>query len=210
MSEDSPAQVTHGLRGVLSHPAVYSAFQNLLGANRSRRLISAQHLRAHAGDVVVDVGCGPAEILDLLPEVQYHGFDMSPSYIEAARARHADRGAFHPVDVQSLAADAIPPCQLAIAIGLLHHLDDADAVALIDSLYARLAPGGRLVTVDPAYWPGQSRIGRYLITRDRGQQVREGEAYRALVRAPFAQVELLRRDDLLRIPYSHAVLECTK
>ena len=196
---------------MLSHPAVYGAVQDLLGAERSRARLCADHLRVRPGDVVVDVGCGPAQILDHLPrEIAYHGFDLSPAYIAAARARYGDRGSFHCADVGDLAATPLPPCNVAFAIGLLHHLDDRDARALLARLHDRLAPGGRLVTVDPAYWPGQSRIARSIIRRDRGQHVRTGPGYRALVEGVFPRVALVRRDDLLRIPYSHAILECTR
>jgi SAM-dependent methyltransferase len=208
---NGPAEVTTGVRRVLSRPAVYSAFQNMLGAERSRARICADHVRARPGDVIVDVGCGPAEILDHIDEgVVYHGFDLSEDYIAAARDRFGHRATFHCIDVNDLPSGAIPPCQVAIAIGLLHHLDDDAATGLIASLHARLAPGGRLITVDPAYWPAQPRAARALISRDRGQQVRTGEAYRALARSAFDDVELTRRDDLLRIPYSHAVLECVR
>jgi SAM-dependent methyltransferase len=206
-----PAQVTHGLRAVLSHPAVYSGFQRLIGARRSRQRMCEDHLRIQPGDVVVDVGCGPADILELLPrDIEYHGFDLSQAYIDAARARHGDRGIFHCADVQDLVGEALPPCQVAIALGLLHHLDDATATGLISSLYERLAPGGRLVTLDGGYWPGQSRIGRALARRDRGQHVRTSECYAALVDARFSRVEVIRREDLLHVPYSHVILECTK
>lgn len=207
----APAQITSGLRGALSHPGVYGAFQDLLGARRARAWICADYLRMHGGEVVVDVGCGPAHVMDELPRaIEYHGFDLSPAYIAAARAHYGDRGSFHCADVCDLAATPLPPCDLAFAIGLLHHMDDGAARALLLRLHERLAPGGRLVTVDPAYWPAQSRIARWIIGRDRGQHVRTGPAYRALADGVFARVELSRRDDLLRIPYSHAILECTK
>ncbi|WP_242109655.1 class I SAM-dependent methyltransferase [Luteimonas aquatica] len=205
------AQVTSGLRSVLSSPGVYSAFQTLVGATRLRKAICAEYIRANAGDILVDVGCGPAEILDHLdPSIRYHGFDLSQAYIDTAREQYGDRGQFHCADITQIADDAIPPCQVALALGLLHHLDDDGARGLIAHLYKRLAPGGRLITLDGGYWPSQSRAARWLISKDRGQNVRPGEAYRDLAAASFDRVELIRRDDLLNIPYSHAILVCTK
>lgn len=204
------AQITSGIRSVLSHPAAYSTFQNLLGARRVRRALCDQYIRAKAGDVLVDVGCGPAEILEHIDRgVQYYGFDLSSSYIDEAAARYGQRATFHCADITLIPADDIPPCQIAIAIGLLHHLDDAGATALIDHLHARLVPDGRLVTIDPAYWPNQSRFASFIIGKDRGQNVRRGEDYGALA-SRFAHVEVIRRDDLLNIPYSHAIMVCTK
>jgi SAM-dependent methyltransferase len=204
------AQNTHGIRAALSAPSVYNAFQNLVGAGRARRIIVAEYVRAVQGNVIVDVGCGTAEILDHLPPVTYHGFDLSERYIESARARHGDRAEFHCADITAIPEGHIPSCDIAIAIGLLHHLDDSGARKLIEHLHSRLSKGGRLVTVDPAYWPGQSKVAHYLVSSDRGQNVREDTAYRDLAVTVFNQVSVVRRGDLLNIPYSHAILECIK
>lgn len=205
------AQITQGIRSILSMPAAYSAFQNVLGARRVRKVLCQQYIRAQAGDILVDVGCGPAEILEHVgPLIRYIGFDLSQRYIDAAKAKYGGRASFHCADITLMPADAIPPCQVAIAIGLLHHLDDAGAKRLIARLYDRLAPGGRLITLDPAYWPDQARAARFMISKDRGQNVRQGEDYRDLAQPHFENVELTRRDDLLNIPYTHAILECTK
>lgn len=205
------AQITGGIRSILSLPAAYSAFQNLLGARRVRREICATYIKARPGDVLVDVGCGPAEILAYIDDgVRYYGFDLSPTYIDAALKQYGDRGHFRCADITLIPAGEIPPCQVAIAIGLLHHLDDEGARRLIACLHDRLASGGRLVTFDPAYWPDQHRAARFMISKDRGQNVRWGEQYRELATPIFANVQVVRRDDLLNIPYSHAILECTK
>jgi SAM-dependent methyltransferase len=206
------AEITRGARAILSMPTVYSAFQNLLGARRVRRILCLDYIRARPGDVMVDVGCGPAEILEYIDtsSVRYIGFDLSQPYVDAARAAYGARATFHCADITRAPRDVIPPCQVAIAIGLLHHLDDDGAGRLISHLHERLAPGGRLVTFDPAYWPDQARVARFMISKDRGQNVRNGEAYRELAAPYFSRVKLKRRDDLLVIPYTHAILECTK
>lgn len=205
------SQVTTGIRRILSNSVAYDAFQALVGATRARRLISADHLRARPGMTIVDVGCGTASTLDFLPEgVRYFGFDLARAYIEAARARYGDRGTFLCADVTRIGADELPQCDLAIAIGVLHHLDDEGARDLLASLHERLAPGGRLVTVDPAFEPGQSWLARAMIQRDRGQNVRDAAGYLELVPTSFARRTSVVRHDLLRIPYTHAILECTK
>ncbi|HSR65721.1 MAG TPA: class I SAM-dependent methyltransferase [Xanthomonadaceae bacterium] len=205
------AQITSGLRRVLSVPVVYNLWQNLVGAKRSRSLVCSDHFRVAPGQRVVDVGCGTGEILDYLPEgIAYYGFDLDPGYIRTAQARYEGRGHFTCADITSLPADAIPPCDLAIAFGLLHHLDDDGARALLAHLFQRLAPGGRLVTIDGVWVEGQSALARALIARDRGQNVRDTAGYLALVPAEFSSRTLVVRHDLLRIPSSLAIMECTK
>jgi trans-aconitate methyltransferase len=59
---------------------------------------------------VVDVGCGTGEILDFLPAgIHYHGFDLDPNYIAAAREKYSDRGRFECADITKVSADALPP-----------------------------------------------------------------------------------------------------
>lgn len=205
------SQITSGIRRLLSHSGIYDVFQNLVGAAPARRRISSDYFRAHAGMTIVDVGCGTADTLEYLPAgIQYYGFDLAQAYIDAARSRFGDRGTFRCADVTRLGPEDLPPCDLAIAFGVLHHLDDDGVRNLLGCLYAQLAQGGRLVTIDPTFEKGQSWFARALIRRDRGQNVRNLEGYLALVPASFATRSSVVRHDLLRIPYSHAILECTK
>jgi ubiquinone/menaquinone biosynthesis C-methylase UbiE len=87
-------QITTGIRSILSRPTVYDAFQRLMGAQRRRRELATDYIRAQTGDSVLDIGCGTAEILNFLPSVEYFGFDVSKQYIDAAHHRFGQRGHF--------------------------------------------------------------------------------------------------------------------
>ena len=73
-----------------------------------------------------------------------------------------------------------------------------------------LKKGGRLITFDGCYIEGQSKIAQFIISRDRGQFVRTQDGYVNLASKVFSRIEVGLRDDLLRIPYNHVILECTK
>lgn len=205
------AQITTGIRSILSQPWAYDALQGSLGVTYARRVICRDYIDAHAGQVVVDVGCGTAEILKFLPEgIDYYGFDLSPEYIASAKRRFGDRWRFECRDITEMAESDIPPCDVAISFGVLHHLDDNGARGLMGAIYDRLAPGGKLVTVDPVFEPGQARIALELIRRDRGQNVRTTAGYLDLVPAQFRSKEIEPRHDLLRVPYTYAVMVSTR
>jgi SAM-dependent methyltransferase len=200
------------MKGLLERPALYRLFARVVGAERGRSLYVNQHVRPHAGDRILDIGCGPGDILDHLPAVDYVGFDMNPSYIESARTRYGSRGQFNCTRVSDAGvfADQEETFDIVLATGILHHLDDAEAGELFGIAARALRKGGRLVTLDGCFVDGQSRVARHLLSNDRGRFVRRAEGYVGLARRAFDSVAAEVREDLLRIPCTHIVLECMK
>lgn len=202
------AQVTTGIRAMLSHPAVYNTLQHLMGADKLRAFNVQQHVRPFPGMRVLDLGCGTAEYLHALPtDIVYVGYDMSPEYIAAARKRFGDRGTFHCGLLEQAEVATVEPFDLVLGTGVLHHLDDAAARQFMSVASAALKPGGRIYTVDPCYAPGQNPIARFLISHDRGQHVRDAEGYLALARGLAAEVtgRLVHR---AWVPYTRWHMEC--
>lgn len=202
------AQETTGLKAVLSNPRAYDLAQNLIGARSARCEFAARYVRAEPGQTVVDVGCGTGELAPHLGRgVHYVGFDLSLRYIEAARARFSDIGRFECMDVADAADLGIRDADIAIAFGLLHHLDDAQCLSLFHSLAMVLRSEGRVVTIDPTFAPGQHPVAAFLAGRDRGRNVRSPSDYERLARQVFSDVQCHTRHDLLRVPYSHCIME---
>lgn len=203
------AQVTSGVRAVLSHPAVYEAFQRIMGAKRGREWIVRDLIRPFPGMRILDLGCGPAEILGYLPaDVTYVGYDMSPAYIAAAKTKFGARGTFHCRRLEESEAAALEPFDVVMGIGVLHHLDDNTARQFMTLAKAALKPSGRVLTLDPCFAPGQNPIARFLISKDRGQHVRDQAGYRALADGKFATVSGGLTHQVW-IPYTHWTMECT-
>jgi SAM-dependent methyltransferase len=196
------------MRALLRHASVYTLLQRLLGADQLHHFCVREMVRPRPGDTVLDLGCGPADILRFMPEVKYTGVDVSPEYIAAARAAYGDRGTFICAPARPEALPARAAFDLVLATEVLHHLDDAATAALFDTARAAVKPGGRFVAWDPCWYPGQSPIARWLIRHDRGMFVREVEAYVSLARRVFPSVTTTVRHDLLRVPYSLVFMEC--
>ncbi len=148
-------------------------------------------------------------MLAVLADVDYLGIDLNPDYVRAAREQHGDRGRFRCADLRNGGLDGEEPFDVVVAMGLLHHLDDAAAAGLLASVRRALRSGGRLVTIDPAFQDGQPRLARWLIAMDRGQNVRTPVRLKALVGQAFDDVDVIVRGDLLRVPYTHAIVEAT-
>jgi len=203
------AQVLSGIRSVLSHSLVYDVFQSVVGGVAARRRVCAEYVRASPADIVIDVGCGTGDVLRFLPqESTYYGFDLSQQYIDKAKLRHAGREncSFRCTNLNDVAPDELPLCDIAIIFGVLHHISDLEATRLLSGIHSRLAPHGRVVCMDPAIQEGQSRIARYLISNDRGQNVRSADAYASLVPASYSNKNVVVRDDLFYLPYTLSIM----
>ena len=159
---------------------------------------------------MLDIGCGTGELLAYLPAgATYHGWDISEPYIAAARARFGGRGTFHVGLVTEAKIAAEPPYDVVIASGVLHHLDDGEVGALARLARGAVRAGGRFVSIDPVLAAGQHPLARFLVSRDRGQHVRTGQAYLDLVRPAFDDTTGVVRHRRW-VPYTHWMMEAVR
>lgn len=194
----------------LSLPSSYRRFQLMVGADAARKIFLGEYVRPVVAEKVLDIGCGPADILSYLPKVDYTGLDLSPEYIRSAQKRFGAKGRFCCGDVgQATIEGEHGTFDLVLANGVLHHLDDGQAAKLFQLARLVMRPSGRLVTVDGCYVPQQSRLARWLLAHDRGKFIRTREEYLRLAVAHFSKVEPQLRHDLLRIPYTHLIMRCS-
>jgi len=203
-------EITHGLRAVLSYSKMYDLFQGIMGAKKGRSIFSARYIRAKEGDRVLDIGCGTAETRDYLPAVEYYGFDPNPNYIRAAQKRLRDVPGctFLCAAIDEAVLGTLPKFDIVLALGVLHHLNDEAVVRLAKLAKVALKEKGRLILVDPCFVEGQSPVARFLAMVDRGQHVRDVKGYRDLVNTAFGDVHIEIRNDLIRFPYTHLIMEC--
>ena len=138
------------------------------------------------------------------------GFDESEPYVRAAQRRFGGRGTFRCARVTPGLIGAYAGFDVVLALGVLHHLDDDGCRTLLEIARAALRPGGRLVTLDGCLVQRQGMLERWLLLSDRGRHVRTEDAYLSLVRGTFATVRHQTYCDLIRLPYTHLVMECAR
>lgn len=171
------------LRGkILGHPFVYEKIRPFAvgGIDMSP---SYSALRLDAQSVVMDVGCGTGDALRYIPAVgAYHGFDTDAIALQHAQRRARDRGManahFHSRIVTPADFATIRPTALVLS-GILHHLNNAEAHALLGM--AAAAPQlEQIVTQDVVFLHGEL-LNNFFATYDRGEFVRDASGYHVLV-----------------------------
>jgi 2-polyprenyl-3-methyl-5-hydroxy-6-metoxy-1,4-benzoquinol methylase len=180
----------------------------LLGANTHKTLVD-EYIQPTPGCSVLDVGCGPAVILDLFHDVKYVGLDHNPNYIATATKKYGSKGTFICAGVNQLNDYGLKTFDRIIILGVMHHLDDAQLAQLMMSLKDRLNHGGVLITFDVAFEDKQNLIAKLLAKNDRGNFVRTKEQYIEFIEMSFKVQQADIRHDLLRVPYTHLLTRST-
>jgi len=198
----------------LSVSWLYEQYQNLIGARHERRWLAEKYWRLNGGEKVVDIGCGPGVALDYLPrDVLYVGFDISEDYIRTAQKKFGKRATF----IVSTAREflykpdsRLNSSDLVLCNGVLHHLEDREAIEVLQLSKEIMSPLGRLVCIEPAFLVHQEHISRWIMSRDRGSHIRTEQEWQELVSSVFHTFTTSIATGLIRIPYSHIIIECQK
>jgi SAM-dependent methyltransferase len=203
------AERTKGLHAIVTVPALYSGIQSILGGPNAKERIAIDLFSGLEGKRVVEIGCGPGLWSAYLGHAgSYLGVDRNPKHIDAAKTQYgsadtaflcgdlADAGVIH----------AIGECDAIIAIGILHHLDDAIARSVLAQASALLRSRGVFVGLEPVYHDGQNPFARLLKWLDSGKNIRREEGYHTLF-PPDITLTTRVATGLMRVPYSHVMMK---
>ena len=108
---------------ILDLPRIFNAFTRIVGGDMLAVFVD-RYIRPVEGDKILDIGCGPADILYHLPGVEYVGLDMNSAYINHARKRFGNKGRFLAQRVSQGVINSISPScfDTVLAKGVLNHL----------------------------------------------------------------------------------------
>lgn len=203
------------MRDFLLHKSyIYTTFQNLVGAVKARKII-VEKLEIKPGDKILDIGCGPADILEYLPaDIEYTGFDNNENYINSAKKQFKNRGNFFCKEVSTdlLKNEMLETnsFNVVLAFGILHHLTDEKAKSLFGLAKAVLIKGGKLITLDGCYTENQPLITKLMLKMDRGDFVRTKQEYIKLANYYFVDLRTEISSNLLNMPYTLIVMNGIK
>jgi SAM-dependent methyltransferase len=198
------------VKKLLKYSNLYNFSMNIMGSKKSRKIFINDYVLLSEHSRVLDLGCGPADILNFLtPFIDYTGIDASSNYISAAKNKFPDQKFICTIFDSNTKLDG--KFDVVLAVGLIHHLNDETSRNLIVNASKVLNDGGQFITLDNVLYNGQSWLNRWIIKQDRGDYIRNLREYTSLFpQDKFSQIQFDLREDLLRIPYSHVVSICTK
>ena len=183
-----------------------------MGGRNARKWLAKVFWKLKGGEAVVDIGCGPGTVLKYLPpDVDYVGVDISENYIRAARKRFSAKGTFFlstAVDFLTHNRTRLNCADLVLCNGVLHHLSDHEAIEVLKLSKRIMKPYGRLVCLEAVYLTRQTRLSRWIVGADRGRYVRSEQEWKNLISQAFDSYSTNILTGLIRIPYTHIVIEC--
>jgi len=188
------------------HPQWYNSIQNFFGSQAMWQKFIQHYLPNNGSYRILDIGCGTAALLQHLPSnIQYTGIDVHSPYIESCRKRYPKRGEFICSDWSTV--QITEPVDYVLLLGLLHHLNDDDAKAVIRLGLQHLNPKGFLLSLDGCREEDRSSVEELFYAIDRGSFVRKPQEYEALFPT---KPEIQVHRDWLRVPYRYITCKLRK
>ncbi len=168
-------------------PAVWNGLRWLAEAGfHGEHAVIARELGPvlHPGTRLLDLGCGTGQFRGRAGAARYVGVDLEPAYLRWAVAHRGPT--FARMDGRALGFPAAA-FDAALVVGLLHHLEDGEAAAVVAELARVLAPGAPALVMEDVPPPTRWNVpGRLMHALDRGDHIRAEDGYRALFAPAFA------------------------
>lgn len=204
-------QITSGIYSILSIPLVFDTYQKLIGSDDFMKRYVREFICPFPDARILDIGCGTAPVLKYLPtNIEYVGYDLNPHYIEDASKKYKGRGKFYCERISDSSITKINDFDIALAGGVLHHIDDDEAKKLFEIALHLLKPGGYLITYDGVYIEKQSIFAKWILSKDRGKHVRTHDEYVNLAKSSFSKTESFIMHDMYKMPYTAIIMKCSK
>lgn len=200
---------------LLEIPLCYDLFQSAVGSVNFRTKFVRKNISSFQFSSVLDLGCGTASTIRLIPDdVQYVGIDTSEEYLAKAKSRSKT---LNPTLIKSSIADNSWVSKinfegetLSLALGIFHHIDDAQLESTLSNLSESLPVGSKVVSLDPIVDAQSTRLASWFARNDRGRYLRTAESYFSTFQKAGFQMEFEVQRNQFRIPYDLILMSAVK
>lgn len=187
---------------VFDSPIFYEFFQTLVKKRKFDSLIE-EYLKPEIVGKVIDFGCGNGKHSLLFSNASYLGIDPLEQCIKVANKRYRKDPNIifsigNELSLRRIESDSV---DLLFGIGVLHHMQESEIEVLISECKRIIRLGGRIQFFEPYFGEGQSRIKRFIMKLDRGQQIRTINTYLSFFDTQVFRIECTSFPNHLKIPY---------
>lgn len=184
------SQKKNFLHNVLNSPAVYKIVQKLMLGTKFRKSIIKKNIKKNNINVL-DIGCGPAEIINCLPNCNYYGYDTDKRSIDYAKNKYSEKNYhFYCRKFSKAELKKLPKFDFVILFGIMHHLSDSEVNSIINIFKKKMKKKSILLTEDPILVKNQNFFAKFLIINDRGNNVREKKQYLNILKRHFSNLKV--------------------
>ena len=200
------SQKTNNFYSVLSSPLIYAIFQKIMKGDKIRKKILTSCVKKK-NPKILDIGCGLGDSLEYIKDPVYFGYDISKEYIKYAKKKYKTKGVFVCRYFTKKEIRKLPKFDYVLLIGILHHLRNDQILNLLKLIKKTLKKGGRLITLDPIYVKNQNYFAKFLISHDRGKNIKTKKEYLKLLKL-FFKFSIGKTYHQSFIPYTWFTMNC--
>ena len=160
---------------ILKFPIFYKLSQKIFLADNFRKKILKEFVK-NKNLNILDIGCGPGNMIKYLNFNKYFGFDTDERYIEYAK-KNFKKCNFYCETFSKSSIKKISKVDTVILFGILHHINNKEVNELLKSIKLALKNKYKIIILEPVYEDGQNIIAKLLIKNDRGKFVRTSKEY---------------------------------
>lgn len=186
----------------LKNDFLYDLYQNIVGGVAYRGRI-IENLIKYNKPTFLDLGCGTASVCRIISKnIKYYGVDNSKIYLNKAKINFPEHSFVHANlgDSEWHKNILISDSMVATGLGLLHHLDNNQAINFLTGCRSVLNKHSLLFTLDPVITADTGKIAKWFAENDRGQYVRNPkELIKLFEKSGFEHSYKIRKNQF-RIP----------
>ena len=193
----------------INSPLVYRIIQYIMSGTSFRNSIIKKNIRK-SNLKILDIGCGPAQILEQIPRCDYYGYDIDQRSIQYAKKKYRQKNYhFYCKKFNKTEIKKLPKFDFVIFFGILHHLSNKEADKMLTLCKRTMKKNSKLLTEDPILVEKQNIIAKFLIEKDRGINVRQKKEYINLLKKHFKKIKNKVTHQFF-IPYTWFTTICSK
>jgi 2-polyprenyl-3-methyl-5-hydroxy-6-metoxy-1,4-benzoquinol methylase len=203
------SQRKNQIYNLINNPLIYKIIQGVMSGTSFRNSIIKKNI-TKSNLKILDIGCGPAQIIEHLPQCDYYGYDIDQRSIQYAKKKYYQKNFhFYCKKFNKTELKRLPKFDFIIFFGILHHLSNKEVYEILKLCKKIMKKNSKLLTEDPIFLENQNPIAKFLIKKDRGLNVRKKREYLALLKNHFKKIKNKVTHQYF-IPYTWITTICSK